>query len=64
MNNPYLAPCRYCGGTVAPESGTVERVGQSFQAAHLACLSQRQNQFLSLLCAGAVPQAKRRGSLP
>jgi hypothetical protein len=37
MINRYLAPCRYCGGTVPPDSGTVEKVGQSWQAAHLPC---------------------------
>ncbi len=37
MINRYLAPCRYCGGTVPPDSGTVEKVGQSWRAAHLPC---------------------------
>ena len=37
MINRYLAPCRYCGGTVPPDSGTMEKIGQSWMAAHVAC---------------------------
>lgn len=37
MINRYLAPCRHCGGTVPADSGTVEKVGQSWQVAHISC---------------------------
>lgn len=37
MINRYLAPCSYCGGIVQPDSGMVERVGQSWRTAHVEC---------------------------
>ena len=38
MVNRYPAPCRFCGGTIPADSGTVERVGQTWLAAHHACM--------------------------
>jgi hypothetical protein len=44
MINRYPAPCRYCGGTVQPESGTVDKVGQLWRAAHLPCAEMHRTE--------------------
>ncbi len=41
MINRYPAPCRYCGGTVQSESGTVEMVGKLWRAAHVKCAATK-----------------------
>lgn len=44
MINRYPAPCRYCGGTVQPDSGTVDKVGQLWRAAHLPCAEMHRTE--------------------
>lgn len=59
MFNRYPAPCRYCGGTIPPESGMVEKVGESWQAAHLACVEANRNEVAAFDCGGPVTAVKR-----
>jgi hypothetical protein len=45
MLNRYPASCRYCGGTIPPECGTVEKVGQVWKAAHPACVEAHRKEL-------------------
>lgn len=58
MINRYLVPCRYCGGTVEPDSGTVEQVGQLWLGAHVSCADQNRCK-ISLFTGDAPPQPRR-----
>lgn len=49
MINHYLVPCRFCGGTVQPNSGTVEQVGQSWRGAHLFCAEENRRSLMMLM---------------
>ncbi len=57
MINRYLVPCRYCGGTVQPDSGTVEQVGQSWLGAHVSCADQNRSKTL-LFVEDSLPQPR------
>ncbi len=37
MVNKFPAACRYCGGTVPANGGSLMRVGRAWAVAHLAC---------------------------
>ena len=62
MVNRYPAPCRYCGGTIPPDGGTVERVGQSWLAAHSACAIAPRRELVELQAAAfkSTPQRSSR----
>ena len=45
MNNSFLAPCHYCGGSVPAGSGIVEQIGHAFKAAHQACADASRRSF-------------------
>ena len=61
MINRYLVPCRYCGGTVQPDAGTVEKVGQFWLGAHVSCALENQHR-LTLLATSSQTVPRRRTS--
>lgn len=63
MLNRYPASCRYCGGTIAPECGMVEKVGQVWQAAHPACVEAHRNALAAFGYGSPAPAAKQDAAL-
>lgn len=63
MLNRYPASCRYCGGTIAPECGTVVKVGQVWQAAHPACIEANRNELAAFGYGSPAPAAKQTTAL-
>jgi hypothetical protein len=61
MINRYFAPCRYCGGTVHPDTGTVEKVGEYWLTAHVPCVEAQLKNVLALP-AEPSPQKPRRAT--
>lgn len=61
MFNLYPEPCRYCGGTIPPERGTVEKVGESWRAAHLSCAESKRREIAALgWDAATLPKEPRK----
>lgn len=63
MLNRYPASCRYCGGTIAPECGTVEKVGQVWQAAHPACIEANRHALAAIGYGSPAPAARQSAAL-
>lgn len=63
MLNRYPASCRYCGGTIPPECGSVEKVGHVWRAAHPACVEANRNALAAFGYASPAPAAKRQTAL-
>lgn len=59
MVNRYFAPCRYCGGTVQPDAGTLEKVGQTWLTAHIPCVEAQLRKAQTSCCVGGLSKAPR-----